>query len=172
MLTLWTIGHSNIPFETFLERLQAHEITLVADVRRYPASRRHPHFGGARLAAALRGAGIEYVHFPELGGHREPRADSPHTAWREDAFRGYADHMGTQEFQAAVDRLLARASTERLAVMCAELRWTECHRSLLADFLKAAGHQVVHITGKGTEEHPYTTAARIVEGRLSYTGLI
>ena len=110
---------------------------------------------------------------PELGGHREPLPDSPNTAWREPAFRGYADYMETPAFAEAIDALLNKAATERTAIMCAELRWTECHRGLISDCLKAAGHDVVHVLSATEHEpHPYTRQARIVDGHLSYRGLL
>jgi uncharacterized protein (DUF488 family) len=165
---IWTIGHSNAGIDTLLTRLRAHGITLVADVRRFPASRRHPQFGQAALQASLEAAGIGYLHLSDLGGRRTPRPDSPNSAWRNAAFRGYADHMETAAFGAAITTLVNRARTERTAIMCAELLWWQCHRSLIADYLKAAGHEVLHITADGVTEHPFTSAARIVEGQLSY----
>jgi uncharacterized protein (DUF488 family) len=170
---VFTIGHSNQSLEPFLAALAAHEVRLLADVRRFPSSRRHPHFSKARLATSLAGRGIDYVHMPELGGRREPAADSRNTAWKEPAFRGYADYMATPEFAAGVDRLLREAANRVVAIMCAELRWTDCHRGLIADYLKSQGHQVVHIVSADrSEEHPYTSAARIVSGQLSYAGLV
>ena len=91
--TLWTIGHSTRSLEQFLDLLAAHEIEAVADVRRFPGSRRWPHFRGESLARSLKSRGIDYAWFPELGGRREPRPDSPNTAWRSASFRGYADYM-------------------------------------------------------------------------------
>lgn len=173
MLTIFTIGHSNQTLETFLAALKAHAIQLVADVRRFPVSRRHPHFSRARLDTVLRNHGIDYVHIIELGGRREPKGDSRNTQWREPAFRGYADHMETAEFSRAVDRLLEHAAERHVAIMCAELQWSHCHRALIADYLKAHGHEVIHIvTAETTEVHPYTSAARLVNDRLSYQGLL
>ena len=171
--TVFTIGHSNRPFEPFLEALSAHDISLVVDVRRFPSSRRQPHFSKARLEAELARDGIAYQHMPELGGHREPRMDSPNTAWREPAFRGYADYMETPAFAEAIDALLELAGRRRTAIMCAELHWADCHRGLISDYLKAAGHEVVHVVSAGEREaHPYTRQARIVDGHLSYRGLL
>jgi uncharacterized protein (DUF488 family) len=173
LLTVFTIGHSNQTLETFLAALTGHRIELLADVRRFPVSRRHPHFSKARLEAVLRDQGIEYLHMIELGGRREPKRDSRNTRWREPAFRGYADYMETAEFSSAIDRLLERAAERRVAIMCAELLWSHCHRGLIADYLKAHGHEVIHIvTAEKTELHPYTSAARVVNNRLSYQGLL
>jgi uncharacterized protein (DUF488 family) len=166
---LWTIGHSNRTLEQFLELLASQQIQLLADVRRFPGSRRLPHFGQENLAKSLAAAGIEYVHFPELGGRRKALPNSPNNAWRNEAFRGYADFMMTAEFRAGIDRLLHLARDKRTAIMCAEALWWQCHRSLIADYLKAAGHTVLNImAGNKTEEHPFTSAARIVNGKLSY----
>lgn len=167
-MTIWTIGHSNLALEALLDRLRRHQITHVVDVRRYPASRRHPHFNRDALATALAGEGLSYVHLPELGGRRAPRADSRNTAWRHPAFRGYADYMETAAFAAGIERLLTEAAGRRAAIMCAEALWWQCHRALIADALKAAEHQILHITTTGVQEHPYTSAATIVDGRLSY----
>ena len=170
---VWTIGHSNQPLRGFLTALVGHEIALVADVRRFPASRRHPHFTKDALAASLKERGIAYQHFPELGGRRPARKDSRNTAWQNAGFRGYADYMETPEFEDGIRRLLSQAAEGRTAIMCAELLWWQCHRSLIADFLKSRGHDVVHIVSPAkTEPHPYTSAAAIVDGRLSYRGLI
>ena len=169
-LTLWTVGHSNRSIEQFLELLASQQIQLLADVRRFPGSRRLPHFNQENLSESLANAGIEYAHFPELGGRRKARTDSPNTAWRNEAFRGYADFMMTEEFGAGIDRLLHRAREKRTAIMCAEALWWQCHRSLIADYLKAAGHNVFHImSATKTDAHPFTSAARMVDGKLSYS---
>ena len=119
---------------------------------------------------ALEQRGLAYVWFPELGGRRTPRADSPNTAWRSPAFRGYADYMETEDFAAGLDRLVNLSSGLRTAVMCAESLWWRCHRGLIADLFRRLEFEVIHILGPGsTAVHPYTAAARIVSGRLSYS---
>lgn len=169
-LTIWTIGHSARALDEFLELLRAHRIEAIADVRRYPASRKHPHFEGGALRHALAGIGVEYLLLPELGGRRRPRPDSKNTAWRNESFRGYADYMETDAFRSGLARLLELAGRRRTAVLCAEAVWWRCHRSLIADVLKARGVRVRHILGaKRTEPHPYTSAARLEDGRLSYS---
>jgi uncharacterized protein (DUF488 family) len=166
---IWTIGHSTRTIDDFLALLTSNDICALADVRRYPGSRRLPHFGQDALAHSLDALGIVYQHFPELGGRRRPRVDSPNTAWRNEAFRGYADYMMTDEFRAGITRLLDLAGSTSTAVMCAEALWWQCHRGLIADDLKAAGLEVIHIMGPNkTEGHPFTSAARIVGGKLSY----
>jgi uncharacterized protein (DUF488 family) len=173
MMKIWTIGHSTRSEEEFTRILQAHGIEVLLDVRTFPASRRYPHFNRAPLAERLNALGIDYKHEPRLGGRRTPQPDSHNTAWRNAQFRGYADHMETEEFKNGVSELLEVAAEARVAVMCAEAVWWRCHRSLLADYLKAAGHDVIHILDdKKTEEHPFTSAARIVNGELSYHGLL
>jgi uncharacterized protein (DUF488 family) len=168
-IEIWTIGHSTWKIEEFIGLLQPHDIRAIADVRQFPGSRRYPQFGQEQLSQSLAAAGIDYIHFPELGGRRRPRADSPNTAWRNEAFRGYADYMMGSEFDGGIERLLKVAAKKRMAMMCAEVLWWRCHRALVSDYLKANGHQVVHILGTGkTQEHPYTSAARIVSGKLSY----
>jgi uncharacterized protein (DUF488 family) len=168
-MTLWTIGHSNRSLDDFLALLAAFEIDVLADVRRFPGSRKHPHFNQAELDRSLPTAGVAYEPFPELGGRRKPRPDSPNTAWRNESFRAYADFMETGEFLAGIDRLLKHANERRVAVMCSEAVWWRCHRSLIADYLKVQGIEVQHILSKSKSElHPYTGAARLLDGRLSY----
>jgi uncharacterized protein (DUF488 family) len=167
---IWTIGHSTLPVERFVARLEAHGVRQVADVRRYPASRRHPQFGREALHASLAVHDIGYEWLPELGGRRAPRRDSPNTAWRNAGFRGYADYMESEPFELGVARLLELAQARRTAVMCAEHAWQQCHRGLISDYLKARGLQVLHILSRSaTQEHPFTDPARIVEGRLTYS---
>lgn len=173
MVKIWTVGHSTRSGEEFTQILKAHAIEVLVDVRTYPGSRRYPQFNRDALSESLGGAGIKYKHEPRLGGRRSPRPDSHNTAWRNSQFRGYADHMETEEFKSGVRELIELSSGARVAVMCAEAVWWRCHRSLIADYLKAEGHEVVHIIDeKRTEEHPFTSAARIVDGKLSYRGLL
>jgi uncharacterized protein (DUF488 family) len=173
MVTVWTVGHSTRSAEEFGQILLAHGIKVLVDVRSFPGSRRYPQFNRAALAESLKEIGIEYRHEPRLGGRRTPRADSHNTAWKNASFRAYADHMESEEFRKGVKELLELAANARTAVMCAESLWWRCHRSLIADYLKAEGHTVIHILDKNkTEEHPFTSAARIVDGKLSYRGLI
>jgi uncharacterized protein (DUF488 family) len=173
MLTVWTVGHSTRSGEEFGNILLAHGIQVLVDVRSFPGSRRYPQFNRTALAESLGRIGIEYKHAPRLGGRRAPRADSHNTAWRNASFRAYADHMESDEFRNGVEELLELAAHARTAVMCAEAVWWRCHRSLISDYLKAAGHIVIHIINQSkTEEHPFTSAARIVEGELSYRGLL
>lgn len=141
----------------------------MADVRRFPASRRYPHYNGDALATALAEAGIEYHHFPDLGGRRTPRPGSTNTAWRNESFRGYADHMETEIFRAAAQELVAVARDRSTAIMCAEALWWRCHRALIADYLKVRGISVLHISdARKSAAHEYTSAATVTGGSLSY----
>jgi uncharacterized protein (DUF488 family) len=169
---VWTIGHSTRPLVSFLDQLAENRIEAVADVRRYPGSRRWPHFAREQLAPALEDRGLVYLWLPELGGRRTPGPQSPNTAWRSTAFRGYADYMATEPFAEGLGRLLNLAYGLRTAIMCAEALWWRCHRGLIADVLRWLGIVVVHIMGPGsTAPHPYTSAANIVGGRLSYSAV-
>ena len=173
MLTVWTVGHSTRSGDEFGQILSAHGIQILVDVRSFPGSRRYPQFNRPALAESLARLGIEYKHDARLGGRRTPRADSHNTAWRNSSFRAYADHMETDDFKKGVEDLLELAATARVTVMCAEALWWRCHRSLISDYLKAAGHSVIHILDQvKTEDHPFTSAARIVDGELSYRGLL
>ncbi|MGD0899445.1 MAG: DUF488 domain-containing protein [Thermoguttaceae bacterium] len=170
-LTIWTIGHSTRTIEEFIDLLRRYQIEILVDVRHFPGSRRLPHFNRDTLHRALGAAGIHYEHLIELGGRRPARPDSRNLLWRNASFRGYADYMETKPFRDGVDRLLEIARAGRTAVMCSEAVWWRCHRSMIADYLKATSTQVVHILGSDrVQEHPYTSAARLVDGRLSYEG--
>ena len=169
MPTLWTIGHSIRPWDAFVAMLQEASIECVADVRRFAGSRRHPQYSGAAMAPALAAIGIDYVPMPGLGGRRRASPDSPNTAWRSEAFRGYADYMGSEDYARARERLAELAAARRTAMLCAEAVWWRCHRALVADDFKARGWGVVHLVAFGrSEEHPYTSAAHVVDGRLDY----
>ena len=150
--------------------MEANGIKLVADVRSLPGSQRYPQFNKEALSQSLGERGIRYEHFPELGGRRKPRPDSHNMAWRNASFGGYADHMETEEFRNCVERLIDLArDVGPTAIMCAEAVWWRCHRALISDYLKVRGTEVVHIVDADKiEPHPYTSAARIVDGTLSY----
>jgi uncharacterized protein (DUF488 family) len=172
-LTIWTVGHSTRSGEEFISVLSAHGIETLVDVRSYPGSRRYPQFNRTELARILSEAGIDYKHLPALGGRRKPKPDSINTAWQNASFRAYADHMESEEFKTGVDDLFGLAAEKRTAIMCAEAVWWSCHRSLVSDYLKVIGVEVIHIINAiKTQTHPYTAAARIVDGRLSYRGLL
>jgi uncharacterized protein (DUF488 family) len=170
---IFTIGHSTLTAERFLELLHAHGVTGIADVRKIPQSRRHPHFSTRALAAFLGAHGIAYEHFPGLGGLRKPRQDSPNTGWRHPSFRAYADHMRSQEFRDALDSLVAFSQSVVAAVMCAESQWWRCHRQLIADALVARGVDVRHImSARSAPLHELTSFARVDGSTIAYPGLI
>ena len=169
-MKIWTIGHSTRSIEDFILLLKKNEIKLLADVRSLPGSKRYPQFNKDALEKSLNAHGIRYEHFPELGGRRKSNPNSRNTAWRNASFRGYADYMETEQFQKGVERLLDLArEAGLLAIMCAEAVWWRCHRALISDYLKARGVEIVHILDANkTEPHPFTSAAHIVKGQLSY----
>ena len=170
---LWTVGDSTRTAEAFSQLLLSHHIKALMDVRSFPGSRRYPQFNKTTLSEFLRKLGIRYEHAPRLGGRRKPNAKSLNTAWKNASFRAYADYMETEEFKEGIRDLLSIARKESTAIMCAESLWWRCHRSLIADYLKAEGATVIHIIDeKKTEVHPFTSAARIVDGKLSYRGLL
>lgn len=172
MPTVFTVGHSTHERGTFVELLRRRSIELLADVRRHPGSRRMPWFNGPELARWLAAEGIAYEHFEALGGRRSPRPDSPNGGWRVGQFQGYADHMESEEFQAALARLESLAAERRVAIMCAEAQWARCHRRLTSDALLARGHQVQHIDSRGgMRAHELTEFAVAEDGRLTYPPL-
>lgn len=165
-----TVGHSTRSSEDLVALLVEKGVRHVVDVRRFPGSRRYPHFGGVLLAETLAKSGIEYRHEPDLGGRRTPRPDSPHTGLKNEQLRGFADHMETAPFGRALDRLLETAAAAPTAILCAEKLPWRCHRQLIADALVAAGAEVIHILGPGeTTPHVTHTAARVQpDGRIVY----
>jgi uncharacterized protein (DUF488 family) len=167
---IWTIGHSTHKIDIFISLLEKNGIKLVADVRMFPGSKRYPQFNKEALANSLSEHGIHYEHFAELGGRRKAKPDSKNSAWRNEAFRGYADYMETEDFRKGVDRLVDLArEVGPTAIMCAEVVWWRCHRALISDFLKARRVEVTHIVDlTKTEPHPFTSAAHILNGELSY----
>ena len=171
-VTLYTIGHSTRELDEFLALLQEHRIARVVDVRRFPGSRRHPHFGSESLRSSLGQAGVAYRHAVELGGRRRPAADSPNTYWRNDAFRAYADYMMTAEFRRALGIVLAEAEAEPTAIMCAEAVPWRCHRNLISDSAVGAGATVRHIIGlDAPHEHVLGEGARRhPDGGIWYPG--
>ncbi len=164
---IFTIGHSTRTLEEFVALLREHGVGRLADIRRYPGSRRYPHFSGESLAISLPRHGIAYDHFDTLGGRRRPLKNSPNSAWENEQFQGYADHMGTPEFRAAVDALLDHELDT--AVMCAEAVPWRCHRNLLADELVRRGIEVIHIVGAGkAQPHVLNKMAKIEKDRVIY----
>src|SRR5262249_27419498 len=170
-MRIWTIGHSTRTIDEFISLLKENGVKLLADVRTWPSSKRYPQFNKDALAESLTAHGIRYEHFPELGGKRKSKPDSRNTAWRNASFRGYADYMETEQCQKGTECLpYADAEAGPPPIMCAEAVWWRCNRSLIADYLKARRVEVLHVLGaKKVEPHPYTSAARIVNGELSYT---
>jgi uncharacterized protein (DUF488 family) len=167
--TIWTIGHSTRSAPEFLSVLQVHAIEVIADVRRFPGSRRHPHFGSAALEDALAGESIDYAWLSKLGGRRRGDSTAEQAGWRNPSFRAYAAYTWTEEFAEGLAELLHVASARRTAVMCSELLWWRCHRALIADVLRFLQVEVVHLAGEGPGSlHPYTSPARIVDGELAY----
>jgi uncharacterized protein (DUF488 family) len=165
-----TVGHSNHEEGEFVELLRGARVKLIADVRRYPGSRRQPHFERTALAAVLLEAGIGYRWLGEsLGGRRKPLPDSPNGAWESDQFRGYADHMASEEFAAGLTELEELARQQRVAVMCAEAWWVRCHRRLIADALTARGWRVLHLESNGRlTEHQLTDFAVVEDEIVTY----
>ncbi len=170
-MVLFTVGHSTRSADELLELLRAHGVQRVVDVRMVPRSRRNPQFESSVLRASLAAGGIAYEHLRALGGLRRPRPDSRNTAWRNDGFRGFADHMETPDFARALDQLLALAAERPTAVLCAEAVPWRCHRSLIADAATVRGVEVHHLLSvSDARPHRLTPSARVEDGRLGYPG--
>lgn len=139
--------------------LKSFQIEVLVDVRRYPGSKKYPHFNVSALETYLPESGISYIPEQGLGGRRKPRPDSPNTVWRSDSFRGYADYTETKDFEEGIAKLTGIASQKRTAYMCSEAVWWRCHRAIISDYLKERGWIVMHIMGEGVaKEHPFTAA--------------
>jgi uncharacterized protein (DUF488 family) len=165
-----TVGHSNHEEQEFVELLRGAGVELIADVRRYPHSRRQPHFDHTALAAVLLEARVDYRWLGDsLGGRRTPAPDSPNGAWEVAQFRGYADHMASEEFADGLAALVQLAMDRRTAIMCAEAFWVRCHRRLIADALTVRGWRVLHLGSSGRlEEHSLTEFAVVEDGKITY----
>lgn len=151
--------------------LAAHAIEAVVDVRRFPGSRRHPHFGSEALDRELSSRGIAYGWVAELGGRRRIAPGPLQAGWRNPSFASYAAYLETDEFAAGMAQLLHVVHAQRTAIMCSEVLWWRCHRALISDVLCLLGHPVLHIARTGRPApHPYTSPARIADGELSYPG--
>ena len=167
--TIWTIGHSTRSLEQFIDSLRAQGIERLVDVRTVPRSRHNPQFNRDVLPETLHNRRIHYTHLRELGGLRHARKDSPNTGWRSASFRGFADYMLTAEFDAGLNKLIAMARVERVAILCAEAVPWRCHRSLIADALTARGIPVQHILSAGsTRPHSLTPFATVEGERVAY----
>lgn len=166
---IWTIGHSTRTSEAFIAILEHLGIQAIADVRRFPGSKRWPQFASANLEAALSERGIAYEWIEQLGGRRRAAPGPSLSGWRNASFRGYAEHVRSEEFAAGLQRLLCLARQRRTAMMCAEVLWWRCHRALVSDVLKLRGIEVVHIQDEQhLTTHPFTTPARLDEDGLTY----
>jgi uncharacterized protein (DUF488 family) len=170
MSPVYTVGHGSRPLDDFLALLESASVERLVDVRAFPGSRRHPHFGRAELEGSLTAAGIEYVWQGDtLGGRRRPRPDSPHFALRNASFRAYADHMQTEAFRSGAQRLVEEGAQRRIAIMCAERLPWQCHRYMIADYLVATGIEVLHlIDGSKPRLHQLRAEARMTPDGLIY----
>lgn len=167
---IYTIGHSTHTIEVFIAMLQSFDVKTIVDIRRFPGSRKFSQFDQDNLKIALEEVGIQYISMLELGGRRKPNVDSKNTIWKNESFRGYADYMETSEFKNAIIKLEEIALKQTTAYMCSEAVWWRCHRSMVSDFLKAKGWNVLHIMGiSKVQEHKYTAPARIVDGEVFYS---
>lgn len=165
-----TIGHGTLGQDEFVDVLRTGGIELLVDVRSYPGSRRHPHVARERMEEWVPAAGVAYRWERRLGGRRRVRPDSVNVVLRNDSFRGYADHMASDEFGAALADLLELAAGQRTAVMCSESVWWRCHRRLLSDALVLAhAASVVHLMHDGRQvTHPVTEGARLDGDHVVY----
>ncbi len=166
---IYTIGHSTHELNTFLKMLTSFSVQVLVDIRRFPASRKFPQFNKQSLEASFLSRGFGYVLFSAMGGRRPVKKDAKNTRWQNESFRGYADYMETEDFKTAITQLEALALKKTVALMCSESLWWRCHRSMVADYLKARGWKVLHImTLNKAEEHPYTSPARVVGSEVFY----
>ena len=166
---IWTIGHSTRTIEEFIAMLKSFSIKTLVDVRSLPGSNKFPQFNQEELKKSLEKEKIKYKYMKSLGGRRKTSPESNNTIWKNKSFRGYADYMETAEFKKALQELKTIALKVNTAMMCAEAVWWRCHRSMIADALKAENWEVFHIMDvEKSTEHPYTQPAKIKGGHLFY----
>ena len=166
---IFTIGHSTLPIERFTAVLESYGIERLVDIRTIPRSRHNPQFNATALAESIEAQHREYIHMGGLGGLRRPRKDSPNTGWRNEAFRGFADYMQTEDFSDALAALIRLSRERRLAIMCAEAVPWRCHRSLVADALSVCAVPVVEILSESSwRMHQLTPLARVEGTRITY----
>lgn len=166
---IYTIGHSTLGIDDFIHILKTYKIKLLVDIRRLPGSSKYPQFNQLELKNQLLENNIQYEYLEALGGRRRAKKDSLNTRWKNASFRGYADYMETDEFAAAIKALQAMALKKRTAYMCAEVVWWRCHRSMVSDYLKARGWQVLHIfSASKAVEHPFTKPAIVKGAEVCY----
>ncbi len=165
-VSVYTIGHSTRSIEEFFGLLREFNIRVLVDIRRYPSSRKFPHFNSDMLWESLGEGGVEYMWFEALGGRRHGSVNdhSPNTLLRSPGFRNYADHMLTEEFSAAIQELISVASNSKTAIMCAEMLYWRCHRMLVSDFLTAQGIIIEHILGPGNLRTHELTKGAVITG--------
>lgn len=167
---IYTIGHSTHSLDEFIQMLQSFLIKSVVDIRRFPGSKKFPQFNQKNLEINLTELGIKYLHLEGLGGRRKDNGNSENSRWRNASFRGYSTYMETDDFKTAISQLIDIASQNITVYMCSEAVWWRCHRAMVSDYLKAKGWEVRHIMAIGKfEEHPYTSAAKVVDGKVSYS---
>lgn len=167
---IYTIGHSTRTLEEFLELLFSFNIKILADIRKMPGSRKFPQYDQDALAVSLKENGIRYIYLSDLGGRRKGAAQSKNTVWRNKSFQAYADYMETAEFAEGAAELADLAHEQPTAMMCSEAVWWRCHRSMVSDYFKAKGWEVLHIMSKGkAQEHPYTSPAKVVGDQVFYS---
>jgi uncharacterized protein (DUF488 family) len=168
-IDIFTIGHSTRTWREFRDILRAHGIRRIIDVRSIPKSRHNPQFNRLILSKKLRAAKIGYLHLRRLGGLRHARRDSPNMGWRNASFRGYADYMQTQDFEAGLERLIKLAKQKKSALMCAEAVPWRCHRSLVADALTVREIRVSHIMSlKRSQLHSLIPFAQVRGHQITY----
>lgn len=167
-MTFYTAGHSNHALDHFLGMIESAGIDHIVDVRRFPASRRHPHFNADVLPAHLGRVGIGYTHMLALGGRRASRGapESPNGRWENASFRAYADYAMTPAFAEALQALRDLGRTTTPAVMCSEAVWWRCHRRIIADYLLAAGESVLHLMSAGKAVPASLTSAAVRDGAV------
>lgn len=167
---IYTIGHSTRSTREFMSILKSFEIEMLIDIRHYPGSRYCPQFGKARLKASLKRNKIDYLHLEVLGGRRSTKKNSDeNSAWRNKAFRGYADYMQTPEFIEGLEELMELATHKNVGIMCAEAVPWRCHRSLVGDALIIRKWDVQDIFDlKKSKPHKITPFAKVKGKKITY----
>ena len=149
---VYTIGHSTLKVDAFVELLKVGAVDTVVDIRKIRRSRNNPQFDAEDLAAALSSWQIGYYQIDELAGRRSKSSMVPpdmNGFWINQSFHNYADYALSDLFRTGLSKLREISSERRCALMCSEAVWWRCHRRLVADYLIREGRELYHLMQPG-----------------------